>query len=226
MRRCDLCNVEVDTSRKYCPLCFNDLEKDDNPEKHTSEFLPRTKNENFEKHSYFLTRLFLFLSLAIIGVCIFINVLTKGVPWCLLVSLCIVYIWILIEHTILSKRGVFEKILFHVCSIVSILIASNIIAGGGEWLINFVIPSIALATTTILVLISLIGKRHRSQFLLSFFIIYILFLILSIVLLAAHFDTFKILNLINIMYNTLAILGTLLLGFRIIKNESGKKLHI
>ena len=226
MKHCKLCNVDIESDRKYCPLCFNDIEKDMVEEKKAPEFLTRNKNENFEKHSYFLTRLFLFLTIAIIGICTFINILTKGAPWCLLVALCILYVWVLIDHTILSKRSPFEKILFQLCTIVAILAVSNFLAGGGEWLINVVVPSIDIATTTILVLISLIGKQHRSQFLLSFLIMYILFLILSIVLLAAKFDNFKILNQINMMYNILTILGTILFGFRIIKNESGKKLHI
>lgn len=225
MKRCNLCNVKIDSDRKYCPLCFNDTENLDTENK-TPELPTRTKNENFEKHSYFLTRLFLFLSLAIIGICVFINVLTKGVFWSLLVGLSILYIWILIDHTILSKRGAFEKVLFQVCGIVSILAVSNVISGGGRWLINVVIPSIALATTTILVLVSLIGKSHRSQFLLSFLFIYIMFMIMSIVLVSAHFDTFGILNLINIMYTSLAVLGTIIFGYRIIKNEGGKKLHM
>ena len=227
MKHCNLSNIDIDSDRKYCPLCFNEVDKTENKERSkTPEYLPRAKNEKIEKHSYFLTRIFLFLSIAIIGICIFINVLVKGKPWCLIVGLSILYIWVLTMHTILSKRSAFEKILFQLCNIIAILVASNHLAGGGEWLINYVVPSIALATTSILVLVSLIGKRHRSQFLLSFFIIYILFLVLSIVLVAAKFDTFKILNEINIMYTSLAILGTVLFGFRIIKNEGGKKLHI
>ena len=225
MKHCNLCNINIDSDRKYCPLCFNDVE-DLGGDKSVPILLSRTKNDNFEKHSYFLTRLFLFLSLAIVGISVFINILTKGVFWSLLVALCIVYIWILIEHTILSKRGAFEKVLFQVAGIVSILVVCNIISGGGEWLVNVVIPSVALATTTILLLISLIGKNRRSQFLLSFLFIYIMFLIMSLVFVLAHFDTFKILNLINIMYTSLAILGTILFGFRIIKNEGGRRLHI
>lgn len=223
MKHCNICNVDVENG-KYCPLCYNQLDGEQNNS--VSYYKHREKNETYEKKTYFLLRLFLFLSFVAVGTCVFVNVLTRGSVWSLMVGLAVLYVWVLVRHTIMSKRSVFEKILFQVLNIVAILVTSQHLAGGGKWLLNFVLPSVAIVTTSILVLTSLIGKNHRSQFLLSFVAIYVLSLIMSIVLLACKFDTFKILNQINMFYNAVAIVGTLLLGYRIIKNESRKKLHI
>ncbi len=232
MKHCPICKVDVETG-KYCPLCYNELESVtpvNSDKKAEVESVPyykhREKNETYEKKSYFLARLFLFLSIMCVGTCVFINVLVKGSAWSVLVALSVLYVWVLVSHTILSKRSVFEKILFQVLNIIAILVSSNNLSGGGKWLIDYVLPSVAIVTTTVLIMISLIGKQHRSQFLLSFLAIYILSLVMSIVLVAGKYDDFKILNQINMLYTIMAILGTLLLGYRIIKNESRKKLHI
>lgn len=224
MKHCKICNVDIEDG-KYCPLCYNQVENVDGSSS-PSYYKHKEKNETYEKKSFFVLRLFLFLSLASVSICVFVNVLTKGSPWCVLVSLSVLYVWVLVRHTIMSKRSVFEKILFQVLNIVAILISSNYLAGGGKWLIDYVLPSVAIVTTSVLVLTSLISKRHRSQFLLAFLVMYLLSMIMSIILLACKYDNFKILNQINMFYSALAIFGTLLLGYRIIKNESSKKLHL
>lgn len=225
MKHCHICKVDVEDG-KYCPLCYNQLENCADSKAVVPFYKHKDKNETFEKKSYFLLRLFLFLSIASVGTCVFINILTKGSAWSVLVVLSVLYMWVLISHTIMSRRSVFEKILFQVLNIIAILVSSNHLAGGGKWLINFVLPSVAIITTSVLILISLISRRRRSQFLLSFLAIYVLSMVMSIVLLACKYDTFKILNQINMFYSILTIVGTLLLGYRIIKNESRKKLHL
>lgn len=225
MKYCHICNCHVEEG-KYCPLCYNQLENVADSKQVVPYYKYKDKNETSEKKSFFLARFFLFLSLAGVGTCVFVNVLTKGSAWSVLVSLCVLYIWVLVGHTIMSKRSAFEKILFQVLNVVAILVSTNLLAGGGKWLINYVLPSVAIVTTSVLIMISLISRRHRSQLLLAFLAIYILSLVMSIVLLACKYDTFKILNQINMFYSILAIVGTLMLGYRIIKSEGSRKLHL
>lgn len=225
MKHCHICKVDVEDG-KYCPLCYNQLENIAESKTIVPYYKHKDKNETFEKKSYFFARVLLFLSLASVGTCVFVNVLTKGSAWSVLVALCVLYVWLLVGHTIISRRSVFEKILFQVLNIVGILISTNSLAGGGKWLINYVLPSVAIVTTSVLIMISLISRKHRGQFLLSFLAIYLLSMIMSIVFLACKYDTFKILNQINMFYSILTIVGTLLLGYRIIKNEGRKKLHL
>lgn len=225
MKYCHICNCHVEEG-KYCPLCYNQLENIADSKQVVPFYKHKDKNETSDKKTYFLARLFLFLSLAGVGTCVFVNVLTKGNAWSVLVSLCVLYIWVLVGHTILSRRSVFEKILFQVLNVVAILVTTNLLAGGGKWLINYVLPSVAIVTTSVLIMISLISCRHRSQLLLAFLAMYLLSMIMSIVLLACKYDTFKILNQINMFYSILAIVGTLMLGYRIIKSEGSRKLHL
>ena len=55
--------------------------------------------------------IFLFISIVSSAVCLTVNLMTSFLPfWSLIVIIGIVYCWVLIVHTILSRRSIFEKI--------------------------------------------------------------------------------------------------------------------
>ncbi len=223
MKHCKLCDVDVKTDKSYCPLCFNQLEGEI---AENTLYLTNTQKRTQNQKTYFTNKILLFLSLVVSIVCGFINFLTyNGVLWSLVVLAGVAYIWIFVAHTIMSNRGAFEKVFFQLAGLLAILISTHNIAGGGDWLINYVVPSLAIITTVTLVMISLINKRRKS-FISGFLVLYFLMMITSIVLIACDFDTFKILNEINLLVTALAILGTTIFGFKTIKNEISKKLHL
>ena len=223
MKHCKICNVDVKTDKNYCPLCFNQMQG-----KSTEKplYLCNTDKRSQLKKHYLANKILLFISLVAVCICGFINFITySGVAWSLVVLTGLVYLWILIRHAIMSNRSAFEKVFFQFVGVLAITISSYFISSGGDWLLNYVVPSIAITTSVILVMITLCNKR-RKNFLMGFLVIYFLLLTLSIVLLACKFDTFKVLNEINLLVTSLAILGTLFFGFKTIKNELSKKLHL
>ena len=226
MKHCNKCNIDTDSKQKYCPLCYNDLEETN--QKTNSEFyLTRTSSDKTLKTRYFIFKLFLFLTISIAGVCFFINFLTydnSPVWWCLVVMASLVYVWILVGHNILSDRSMFEKIFFQFVGILAILLSSNLIAGG-DWLIKYVLPSIAITAATVMIMITLITKK-RANFISTFFVVYVLLFILSLVMVLAKFDTFKLLNQINLCLCALAIFGTLVFGFKTLRADASRKFHI
>lgn len=227
MKHCKHCNIDTNSSQRYCPLCFNDLDEIEDSEQTTELYLTRKNKDRTFKTKYFLLRLFAFISISAIVICAFINFMTydkTGILWSIIVAVSILYVWILISHTILSSRSVFEKIFFQLLGIMAILVSSNLISGG-NWLLNYVIPSVAIATAFVLTMITLVSK-NRSIYVSTFLVIYILLFILSIVLVYAKFDNFKLLNQINMIYCALAILGSLIFGFKTIKNDITKKFHM
>lgn len=223
MKHCKYCNVDVQTNEKYCPLCYNMLEG--NSDNTVDFYQKRKEKETTQKTRQILFKIFFLISLATIAVCVLVNVLTwNGIIWSVLVGVSELYVWILIAHTIFSRRSIFEKVLFQLVGIIAIVVVCSFIAKG-DWLLNYVIPSIQLATVTSLAFVSFV-MRNRYKIVAPFFIVYIMSLIASIVLLAIRVDTFMILSEINLILCGLAIVGTLIFGHKTLRNELSKKLHL
>lgn len=225
MKYCERCNVKVDTNNKTCPLCFGELSGESKIDHEV--FMPRKEDEKVNKRTAMAVKIFAFISICAAIICVFLNFITKDpVMWSLVVLLAILYLWIFVAHTILSRRSFFEKVFFQVCTILAILFACELIAPPEHsWVLNYVFPSVAIITTLILNLFSLIGGK-KYKFLLSCLIIYIIFLVLGIVIVCLHSTWFKILYYIAIIYSVISIAGTFLFGYNIISSEFKKKMHI
>ena len=224
MKKCEKCNININTSKKQCPICFNELDGEYNSESPQNYNLEKY-SDNTPKKNVLLMQIFTFLTIVIMTLSLFINFLTtKEVWWSAIVVIGLIYVWILIRHTILSRRGNFEKILFQFAGIFGIVLAANMISGG-LWFWNYFVPSASIVTITVLLFLLLINKK-RSDFTVSFFFMSILLLTLSIVLICLPVDDFKLLNLINIIYTGLFILGILIFGFRSLKRGLQKNWHV
>ena len=112
MKYCKHCKLYVDSSENYCPLCYNYLEESEG-EKSGFEYYLRRDGRRRAASDHFLLKLFLYLSICISVVCFTVNYFTeRHMLWSPVVFLSILYLWILIGHTILSSRSPFEKIFF------------------------------------------------------------------------------------------------------------------
>ena len=224
MKRCKICNVDVVSNKGYCPLCYNDLDSDS---EESNLVVVKTHNERKKNTKKFLAKLFLVISLAVVAVCFFINFKAKSsYLWSLVVFESVVYVWILVAHTIMSKRSVFEKILFQLVGVIAIIGTTYALSPTAteNWLVCYVLPSVSMFATAVLALISLISK-DRKKFLLSFLAVYIALIILSLVLVCT-IDNFKTLNHTALLVMSIVTFGTMLLGFKSIHKEFVKVFHI
>lgn len=227
MKYCTKCKANVNTQKKQCPVCFDELEINEENTKAINIY-PTTKvYDNVANKNLFLTRLFLFMTISIASTCLFINFLTSTeVMWSYVVLVSMLYIWILVKHTIISKRGIFEKVLFQFLGILGVIMMTNFVAGSEQsWFWNYVVPSASLATTTALVFVVFVNTK-RADFLLSFFLMSLVLITTSIILLTTGTDTFRLLNLINLLYTGLFALGIIIFGFKTLKRAFHKTLHI
>ena len=135
------------------------------------------------------------------------------------------YLWILISHTILSKSSAFEKIIYQIIGVASILISTEVVAGESPVLINYIVPSLSTVAVVVLAMINMISRKRKS-FTLSFFIIYILLSLIPIITLAFKLLEYKLLMQINLLLLIITITGTLILGYKTIKSEISKKFHL
>ena len=226
MKHCKYCNVNVDTNESFCPLCYNSLEGE--TKKKTTEFyLKRTENDKTQKTNFFLYKLFFLMTITTFAISVFINVLTykdAPTPWSALIIVCILYIWILIAHTILSRRSILEKIILQMLGAIAIVGVVNYMSRG-HWLSDYVVPSIQLAVTATLLFICLVTKR-KYKIVSAFFTTYLLSFIASLVLVLTKTDAFGLLSEINMIACGIGIVGTLLFGFKTLKLDFSKKFHL
>lgn len=224
MKYCKNCKVKVDTDRNYCPLCFRELQDDGQPQSGEYPFLARTKNEHFTKNNTFILKLFIFISICAVAICGLVDWwVNKDFGWSMLVLASILYIWILINHTILSRRGVFEKIIIQLLGLMFILYVCQKLSFKRDWLASYVFPSISIATLSTLLMITFI--RRDKSWVLSFVAVIILLTGVS-VFFFLRLDKFYILNIINLTLCALSLLGYFTFGYSFIKTEFFKKFHL
>lgn len=225
MKKCEKCNITINTKKKQCPVCFNELEgKLDNEGIIAYNYTKYT--DNTPTSNFFLHRIFFFLTICIMSIVLFINMYTGfDVPWSLVVIVSLIYVWILVRHTIIGNRGSFEKIFFQFFGILGVILTSNYISGSESWFWNYVVPLASITTTTVLTFVLLINKK-RSDFVLSFFVMALLMISISLTLILTNVDSFKLINYINLIYTGLFALGILILGSKSLKRALHKNLHL
>lgn len=225
MKYCKNCKINVDADRNYCPLCFRELKTINEESVGEYPFMERRKNEHVTQSTHLLLKIFLFLSVSIISVCTLVNMLINPETlWCLLVGFSLIYVWILVAHTILSRRGVFEKIFMQLVGVMLILWACEILSLNKEhWLANYVFPSISMTTVATMLMCTFI-RRDKSWILAFVFII--LVLTVASVLFFVYLDEFYILSIINLAFCALSLLGYFTFSFKVIKAEFLKKFHL
>ncbi len=223
MKKCLQCKVVVNTNNLTCPLCHTDLYDIDGEAEEMFKPRPAVKNEFKVKR--FLSKLFLFLSVVAVVVCGTINLLTSTFPlWSLVVAVGIVYVWVLVAHTIFSRRGIFEKLFLQTGVIIGLLFACEWVANDQLWMIDYVIPSITMlvAIVSFVVSILIINKRCVLAFLVLDFIL----TLTCAMLLICNVTTFNLINIFAVIVGVVFMLGIVLFCGNAIKGELSKKVHI
>lgn len=145
MKKCDKCNITIETKQPYCPLCHQVLsgETDESFKEVYPEYvsirrmvLPTTK-----KVLLFLT----VLSIVILGV---INwIYFDGQYWSLIPIGAIVYFWVLMRVGILSRRNIAFRLalLTTLLIVLLILIDFNSFPDNNGWSIDYLMPLLLLS---------------------------------------------------------------------------------
>ncbi len=224
MKYCKYCKIKVDTANDFCPICFNHIEEIDN--KYDQLYSQRLKNETSDKLRFFLSKLFLFLSICAITVCFFVNYkVNPQTQWFWIVCFGILYVWVLVAHTIMSRRSFFAKVMLQVVSVIVLLYFTEKVSPDHDWLLQYVYP--AISYVVVVVLLMLLGiDRNRANNIFGFSVIIALLGTGSLVMLLLHALSYTLLNFINCILCSLTLLGLLIFGYGAIKQDLSKKLHL
>ena len=221
MKYCEHCKANINTNKKYCPLCYNEIDGED---KAVLVYKTKDMQEKTKKNKYLAQKILLYISLCAVIVCLTVNLLTQtSVLWSLIVAASILYVWILVRHTIISRRNIFEKLSFQILGILAIIFLSYKISGGGNWFWNYVTPSVCILTV---VTIFILWLSCKSEHLCSFFLLSLIMLVASTVFIFTKLDTFAILNIVSMVMDALVILGILIFNFKGLKRSFMKNFNI
>ena len=230
MKYCADCKVKIDADKNHCPLCFREIKEVNDERASEYPFAERKKDETFQKNNSFILKLFVFISICVASICFLFNYYLVQIKenttnwWCLVVVSGIVYVWVLISHTIISRRNVFEKVLAQLVAIMFLLWTCDFITTSNtNWLANYVFPSISICTVLSLLMITLI--RKDKSWLLSFVFITIILTIASVISFI-YLEEEHLLNIINLAISGITLLGYFTFGYQNIKQEFTRKFHL
>ena len=223
MKHCKICGVDVDTFKNYCPLCYGTLEE--KCKKNNAEMFDLSSKKTISKTKSLVLKVFLLISVIVMVACFYINYQTKTQPWSVIVALAVVYLWVLVAHTIMSKSTVFKKVLFQIISVGAILFATNRFFSNTEWFTNFVFPGLSLLCAFVMLFVVFCSK-HRKEYIFGFFRVDLLLIVASVLLLIFSADDFRLLNQINIIVQSIISLAYLVFAGRTIKTQASRKFHL
>lgn len=223
MKKCNKCNIEVNSIRKTCPLCLAVLERDEQiyEKKYPSPFfVPRRKS--------LLLRILAFISIVSILISVIVNIMTykKGqTMWSVIVSFNIGYFWLLIKSTFKKKGNVPIRLVVQTLAISLLIYIIDFFTGNEGWAINYAIPFIAMLSLLSIISLS-IGTKKR-------YINYFLHIITAIII--GFFPIiFWLFGLVDVFWPSLAsamfsgscFIGVLIIGDKDTREEIKKRFHI
>lgn len=232
MKHCHECNVDIDTSRVTCPFC-KDILEDKNDEKTKMESYENFKEK--KRPTHLVRKIFIFLSLIAIFVCCIINFLTfEKSYWSLIIVGSIIYLWVLIGFTILSRHNIALKLLLQAIAIALILTFIQMETPSVHWLIPYALPFIMVATTfaiTLLIFIKIMRYKDYMLYLIMVALIGIIPLILACADTTSHLFIVndKVImwpSIVCCSYAGFTIIGLFLFGNRATKAEFIKRFHV
>lgn len=233
MKYCKSCHIKVDSKRMTCPLCKDVLEKID--ERHTKGYEEYSGYKEKPRKLHIVRKIFLFLSIIAIVVCIIVNILTfNGVFWSLIVIGTILYLWVLVKFTILSRKNIALKLILQALTISLLLFSIQIITPSTKWLVPYALPFVMIATSfsiTLLILIKTMRYKDYMLYLVS--VVLIGFLPLLLIVIKATRFLFEVgdklitwPSITCCLYALFTIIGLFLFGDRATKDEFKKRFHI
>jgi hypothetical protein len=223
MNKCLSCGVIVDEAHARCPLCQREFSSPDTvPE---NRWYPQYTVAKAEHKKNLPLKIIGYLFFVLSSVCIVINLLSGANRfWSIDVLSSVLYGWLLIRHTILSKAHPGAKILAQVFGISGLLFVVNILTGSARWSVNYVFPFLVIAGT-LLITIIIISKKTTWREYVGHMITLILLGFAPLILYAFGLSQVLWTAITAAMYASLTLVGALLFSEKGFKNELIRRFH-
>lgn len=160
MKTCNKCNIKIDTSYSYCPLCHQTLEGDIR-ENHVELFPTKDIRDHISHNAQRLIFFFTLLSIIILGT---LNVLYSSVGfWSLIPIGATVYLWLLLRYVILTKTSSIGRITLTTFFLTTLVVIINLRYSSDLWSLDYVFPSLMIANNTTIFII-LLAKTEGFKY--------------------------------------------------------------
>lgn len=160
--QCSTCKVAVDVTMTHCPLCGKYLGHHVYESKDESYPLPNYKQ--LQVHHERLA-FFTFLALSVFAIIIagLVNLLVDSQQaWSLYAVIGILYLWILVGHTIISSSTVGQKLVYQWLGILGFVSVVDYLTGQTGISINYIVPLLT-ATLQLGLLIIIWSSAHARR---------------------------------------------------------------
>lgn len=218
MKKCNCCNIELNTSDKYCPLCQNILEG-----KNEENMFP--ENIRYKANSLLL-KIILFSSVVVFLVSGFIELITiNNIKITLIIGLGLLTNYIAFTFMLRNYQNIYRMFGKYGLIIIILLIIWYIFIKN-KIITNYIIPSICIIE---LLFNFIIGLIFRKNYLIKYsgqMVVNLFLLLLPIVLVALHQTTNNIMSYICCLLAIISISGLLIFCYEDIKEEFKKIFNI
>lgn len=163
MHKCSNCEVLIDENLISCPLCGSIVSEKNKAD--LNRLYPDYETTGSYTWKNFISGFALFLAIAVITECLFVNLITNTRNlWFLYVIGPVLYLLLSVNHTLLSKAHMGTKILFQVVGISSMLVMLDLLSGYYRWSVNIVIPLLFIMPILLITIIVFIKKKLWDDF--------------------------------------------------------------
>jgi hypothetical protein len=231
MKYCRKCGLSVNTSNDFCPLCAAGLTAADKVpaawQRHkdmdaAEELYP--KSEAGVKYD-FTVRLFLFLTVVAVSACLLINILAyEGVLWSLIVIAGIGFLWAAIGYPLLVKKNIGNRIVVDAICAVAFFIVVQVVTHSQGWSLDYVIPFLFIAATTIISFIILIRRMTWREYT-KYQFVAIFFGLLPVISVIAGLVNTIWPSIASAVYSFVTFAGMFIFADKKYKNELIKRFH-
>ncbi|HNZ50333.1 MAG TPA: DUF6320 domain-containing protein [Bacilli bacterium] len=225
MKRCQQCQVNVNTERKSCPLCNEILEDLDQT---ILPFPVYPKPSQMPKKQNRLIQSLSFLSIMAIIITVVVNVLTfkkHSYYWSALVAVSVFYFWILLKSTFKNKGNIPLKLIVQMLALSATTFAIDYFSDFKGWALNYVIPFLSMAALIAIIFMLIFNFKKIND--------YLMYLLASNLLGIIPFILW-IFRIVEVLWPSLAAAGlsfTVLVGFLVfarkeLKDEFKRRFHV
>ena len=159
---CDDCKIKIPYLTDTCPLCekkVSDTNELDNP------LYPR-RNASFKfPVKYSFSMFYGIIAFSIFIIMLVVNLITsKHLLWAFIVGAGLIYLFVLVRHTILTSYGSAGKIFMQGLIICILLWVIQWVTRSGTWAYDYVIPMVLVINTIVQWALAFIRRIRRANY--------------------------------------------------------------
>ena len=237
-RKCIRCNLKIADDTIKCPLCHGVVEL--MPDEGEDEFSPELEI-SMESESKSITypgvnvsirvmtliiRLVIFLAIISQAVVMVINYFTfNGIYWSLIVGLGLLYGCFTLIYSVRTRRSIQRIIMVQMIVGIAAVIALDIVLGYRGWSVEYAIPFGLSGVDIGVVVLMIIGISDWQNLIMTEIVVFI-FNIALVILGFCDVVSLSIWAILSLGVTGAILLGTVMLGQRMISNEIKRRFQV